>query len=157
MDIISRLEKYKGIKFTPQTFSRHIRRVKEDCIDRFRVFIDPTIFDLFHTLVIHVKSHSSLNYLLAKTLEEKPIPFNSSFKFSKTEFSWYLRLPSNHLFELLAGLQPLVDELNYYAIDKPTSKGYPPWYKTFDDVKQEWRQDEKFMVGDVFKILKKDN
>ena len=150
VDIIETLKNKKDqIDFTPQTFSRHIRRLKEECVDHFRVFIDPQIFDLFHTLVIYVKCNPIIIHHLKQRLEEEPIPFTSTFKHAEKEFFWYLQLPNQHLFALLARIQPLVQELNYYAIDKPTSKNYVPWYYTFDDVRQDWKKDVKFMVTDV--------
>ena len=105
VDIIETLKNRKEqIDFTPQTFSRHIRRLKKECIDHFRVFIDPHVFDLFHTFVIHVKCSPLVILQLQRLLEDKinPMPFTSTFKHAEKEFFWYLQLPSNHLFSLLA-------------------------------------------------------
>ncbi len=140
-------------KFTPQTFSRRLKRIKEYCIRGYRVFLDPYIFDLYST--VFVWGHGSKENLekLKTRMRIRPIPFSSTFKISNNQLFWYLVLPPTHLSELLFHLRPILTNMRFNYIDFTRSKTYRLWPPTFDDQKCDWRIDREFMIEEVLEKL----
>jgi len=142
-----------GYSFTPQTFSRKLKRLKEECISGYRVFLTPSIFDLYSTVLIWGQSNTQELLQLQSKMLAQPIPFSSTFKVYERNFYWYLHLPPTHLSELLYQLRAKLEDMRFNYIDYVRAKTYLPWPLTFDEEKKDWFKSEEFMVTDVLKKL----
>lgn len=152
IEMISAL-KQQGFDFTPQTFSRRLKRVKDECITKYRVFMDLASFDLLNCIIILGKGDKKIIQELSQRVISHQIPFHSVFKSEKSRFFWYLYLPTTHTADLLFYLRPLLTDLKMYYIDQPRSQAFLPWAETFDEKQEDWRVGQKFMVDDVIAAL----
>ena len=143
-----------GYSFTPQTFSRKLKRLKEKCISGYRVYLNPNIFDLYSTVLIWGHSDPAILTSLQSKMLSHPIPFSSTFKINNDVFYWYLHLPPTHLSELLYQLRTKLTDMRFNYIDYVRAKTYLPWPPTFDEKKKDWRSDEAFMLSDILRELK---
>ncbi|MHA1771082.1 MAG: hypothetical protein ACTSYL_12945 [Candidatus Thorarchaeota archaeon] len=144
-----------GIKFTPQTFSRRYRMIREECIEGHRVTFDPEVFDIYSNVVIFGKGDESNLTTLRSRLETKPIPFESTMRTVKENLFWFVRLQPTQLSPLLANLYSHLDEMSVCLVDYTNSMRYYLWPETFDEESRKWRTDRKFMVDDVIEAALK--
>ena len=152
MDALSTKNK---ISFSPQSFSRRFMKIKEECVDLFRVFIDPNAFQLITPVLILGKGDKIKIKELAMRLSLDPIPFNSVLKTRDSHFFWYLHLPSIFLTYVLNKLQDILTELHFLYIDVGTVRTWGLWHETYDDNNHNWIQTREFMVDDVLQAIKK--
>ncbi|MHA1746463.1 MAG: hypothetical protein ACTSWW_10715 [Promethearchaeota archaeon] len=148
--IMKVLREKSEIDFSPQSFSRRFMKIKEECVDLFRVFIDPNAFQLITPVLILGNGDASRISELTTRLKTDPIPFNSVLKTRDTQFFWYLHVPSIHLTYILHELQGILTELQFLFIDVGTVQTWGMWHDTYDDAAHNWIQTRKFMVDDVF-------
>ncbi|MFX0062250.1 MAG: hypothetical protein ACFFC7_08675 [Candidatus Hermodarchaeota archaeon] len=154
IEIMECLQK-NGFKFTPQTFSRRLKRIKEQCIRGYRVFLDPYIFDLYSTVFVWGHGSKEDLEILKARMTISPIPFSSTFKISNNQLFWYLVLPPTHLSELFFHLRPILTNMRFNYIDFTRSSTYRLWPPTFDDQQSDWRIDREFLVDQVLENLQK--
>jgi len=152
-EIIEDLKK-DGFEITPQTFSRYVKQVKKHCIKDYRVYLTPTIFDLYSTVLIWGSSSEETILDLESRIVRASFPFSSTFKVNKTNFFWYLHLPPSHLANLLFNLRSKLTDMHFNYIDYNRATSYLPWPPTFDENKKDWRTDRDFMIESVLKELK---
>lgn len=148
IDIMESLQK-NDFKFTPQTFSRRLKRIKEQCIRGYRVFLDPYIFDLYSTVFVWGHGNKEDLEILKARMTISPIPFETIFKISNNQLFWYLVLPPTHLSELLFHLRPILTNMCFSYIDFTRSRTYRLWPPTFDNQQSEWRIARAFLIDNV--------
>ena len=154
-EIMHTLQTKSNINFSPQSFSRRFMKIKEECVDLFRVFIDPNAFQLITPVLILGKGDQSKIKELVMRLELDPLPFNTVLKNKKSQFFWYLHLPSIFLTHILNVLQDILTELQFFYIDVGTVRSWGLWHETYDDDSHNWIQTRKFMVDDVLRGVSK--
>ena len=152
-EIMADLKK-DGIEFTPQTFSRYIKKVKEECINGYRVYLTPKIFDLYSTVLIWGSSKRKVIEDLESRMLQLSFPFSSTFKTKNEQLYWYLHLPPSHLSNVLFNLRNKLTDMHYHYVDFNRATSYLPWPPTFDNEKQDWKTDSEFMIDNVLKGLK---
>ena len=151
-EIIEDLKK-DGFEITPQTFSRYVKQVKKFCIKDYRVYLTPTVFDLYSTVLIWGSSSEESIQNLESRLIRLSFPFSSTFKVNKINFFWYMHLPPSHLTNLLFNLRSKLTDMHFNYIDYNRATSYLPWPPTFDENKKDWRIDHDFMIDNVLKEL----
>jgi len=147
--IMEVLQEKSQIDFSPQSFSRRFMKIKDECVDLFRVFIDPNAFQLITPVLILGNGDSNKIRELMMRLKGDPIPFNSVLKTRDAQFFWYLQVPSIFLTYILNKLQGFLTEYQFFYIDVGTVRSWGLWLETFDDSKRDWIQTREFMVDDV--------
>ncbi len=152
-DIIVDLKK-EGYKFTPQTFSRYIKKVKDECISNYKVNLAPTIFDLYSTALIWGSAKRTTIQDLESRILQLTFPFSSTFKINNNNLFWYLHLPPSHLSNVLSHLREKLTDMHFNYIDFNRATSFLPWPLTFDNEKHDWRTDTEFMIDSVLKGLK---
>ncbi|QEE17392.1 hypothetical protein DSAG12_03226 [Promethearchaeum syntrophicum] len=148
-EIMDVLETKNQINFSPQSFSRRFMKIKEECIDFYRVFIDPNAFQLITPVLILGKGEKMEIKKLVIRLQKDPIPFNSVLKSKNSHFFWYLHLPSLYLTQILHKLQAILTEIQFFYIDVGTVKSWGMWHETYDNDNHDWIHTHEFMVDDV--------
>ncbi|MEA2071831.1 MAG: hypothetical protein U9O98_11155 [Asgard group archaeon] len=152
IDIIKKLKK-DGFDFTPQTFSRYLKKVKNNCIKNYRVFLKPTVFDLYSTVLIWGEADKKVVKDLEVRLLSLTFPFSSTFKTNQENLFWYLHLPPSHLSNLLFTLRKKLTDMHFNFIDYNRAQSYFLWPQTFDEEKQDWIVNEDFLLNNVVKNL----
>lgn len=152
VEIIADLEE-KGYDFTPQTFSRYLRKVKKLCITDYRVFLAPNIFDLYSTVLIWGSAPEKVLQDIQSRMLKFSIPFSSTFKIRDQHLFWYLHLPPTHLSDILHHLRHTLTDMHFNYIDYNRAKAYLPWPLTFDDETSDWKQNRAFIVDSVLENL----
>lgn len=152
IDMIENLKK-RGYPFTPQNFSRRLKRVKETCLNEYFLFIDPSATDILNSIFIMGKADPLVLKKIHYMMETNPPPFLSKFKSLDDQMFWYIHLPPTHISSLLNHLRLLLTEMDFYYIDHPNSISFPIWDKAYDEENQQWRTGQKFMMDDVLKAI----
>lgn len=124
-------------------------KIKEECVDLFRVFIDPNAFQLITPVLILGKGDPNKIRELMMRLKRNPIPFNSVLKTRDAQFFWYLQVPSIFLTYILNNLQGFLTDFQFFYIDVGTVRSWGLWLETYDDSKHNWKQSREFMVDEV--------
>lgn len=155
-EMITRL-KSRGWEISVPTFSRRLKMVKEECIDKHRVFINPKTFDIFNTFLIWGYGDEKELQKIKTRMENYQIPFISTLKIDSYKLYWYLHLPTSHMSDLLFCLRPKLQELHFNYIDYPRTKTYLLDTDAWDEKKQNWRIDEDFCINQVLNSLKQDS
>jgi hypothetical protein len=150
-EILESLRK-QGVEFTPQTFSRRYATIKEECFIKYRTFIDPTIFDVYNSVIISGEATKKYLKDLSDRLESNPVPFESSMRTDGKELFWYVRLQASHLSKLISRMSSDLNNLAVYLLDSSESYRYFLEPSAYDDQKHSWIQDERYMINDVLKI-----
>lgn len=150
--IIEALAK-SGVKFTPQTFSRRYRMIREECIEGYRVTFDPSAFDIYSNLIIFGNGGEEYLKILRARLEKSPIPFESTLKTVGSELLWFIRLQPTHMSALLTNLYAQLEDMSVSIADYSHSLIYYIWPETLDEINHRWRTDRKFMVNDVLEAV----
>ncbi|MFW9977316.1 MAG: winged helix-turn-helix transcriptional regulator [Candidatus Thorarchaeota archaeon] len=148
LDIIKSLNE-KGIEITPQTFSRRYKMIQKDCFNGFRTNFDPTIFDVYTSVI--VSAEGSKQYLsdLRTQLITNPFPFFSTLRIVENHMFWFLRLQSAHLSNLLSNLYSNLNHVSVFLADYSSSKVFNVWPEAFSDERNGWITDYDFMVTKV--------
>ncbi|MHA1675024.1 MAG: hypothetical protein ACTSYI_15515 [Promethearchaeota archaeon] len=84
-------------------------------------------------------------------------PFNSAVKYNDTAISWFLHVPSSHVYSFLPLVRPYLETLQYHYLDTPNSYSYHLTPENFDETRKIWRKDEGFMVDDVLSEISDPN
>lgn len=151
LEIIQALNE-KGVDITPQTFSRRYKMIQKDCFNGFRTNFDPTIFDVYTSVIITAEGPK--NYLsdLRAQLVTNPFPFFSTLRIVDQHMFWFLRLQSAHLSNLISNLYSNLSDISIFLADYSSSRVYHVWPEAFMDEKNGWNTDHDFMVSDVLNI-----
>ncbi|HUU77933.1 MAG TPA: Lrp/AsnC family transcriptional regulator [candidate division Zixibacteria bacterium] len=154
LELIDILKK-DGYDFSPQTFSRRLKTIKSECISEYRVLLNPSYFELYSAVLIYGTGSKDELLELQSKMQQKPVPFSSTFKIAENHLYWYLHLPPTHLSDLLYHLRKKLNELHFNHIDYVRSRTFLLWPPTFDEETHEWRKDKAFIVDNVLNTLDK--
>ena len=147
--------KKRGWDISPPTFSRRLKIIKDECIEIYRVFINPRSFDILSPFLIWGYGNNETIEKIKLLMEESPIPFTSVLKIKGMLIYWYLHLPTSLMSDLLNLLRPIISELHFNYVDYPRSHSYLPNTEAWDEKAKNWRFDEKYCVTDVLEFLNK--
>ncbi len=150
LDIIERIQR-QGVEITPQTFSRRIQRMKDECIQTFVMDCDPGIFDIYNTVLIRGQADDGHINELWSRLKKVQIPFASTFKICGNELSWWIRLQSSHLSTLISNIYAKFQSMSVCLVDYSHTKVYYLWPETYDEDNNQWRTDREFMIDSLLK------
>jgi len=152
-DLIETLRK-NGTSFTPQTFSRRYRMIRNECIDGFRVTFDPSAFDIYTNILILGTGGSAFLQRLRTKMVRNPIPFESTMRVSGNQLFWYIRLQPSHLSPVLTNLFSSLKQMTVCLLDYTHSYLYYVWPETLDENTHSWRTERQFMIDDVLRSTK---
>jgi DNA-binding Lrp family transcriptional regulator len=141
----------KGVAYTPQTFSRRYKMIQKDCFEGYRANFDPTVFDIYNSVIIMGEGTKSYLQKLKAKLISEPIPFQTTLRVSENHLFWYLRLQSIHLSKVISNLYRDLKNMSIWNADYASSMSYYVWPEAFDDGERKWRTDHDFLVGNFLK------
>lgn len=144
-DIMQEL-KGMGVEFTSQEFSRRMQLLKEHFILQYHVYIDSDTFDLYSNVVITANCDPDFSSAFQSLIKTRPFPFRTTLRMTDDFMFWYLRLPSGHLSKLLSILHENVENLRLSTIDYEKTSVYGIWDEAFDEERNQWRTDPRFMM-----------
>jgi len=153
LEIINELNR-QGVSVTPQTFSRRYKMIQSDCFKGYSANIDPTIFDIYNTVVITGEGRKKYLAQLRNNLIEKPIPFLSVLRTIGSDLFWYLRVQSVHLSKIINQLYGELSNFSLDIIDYARSMIYVLMPEAFDEENKNWITTEDFMISDPLKSVK---
>ncbi len=153
LEIIQALNR-KGVDITPQTFSRRYKMIQQECFNGYRTNFDPTIFDVYNSVIITGNGDRKCLRNLRDRLVSNPIPFASTLRVSDDHLFWYLRLQSLHLSNVLARLHGALDDMSVYVLDYSSSLAYYVWPEAFDGEQRRWKTGHAFIVDEPLNAIK---
>ena len=127
-----------------QRISAKLKRLAEEVVEDYRVFINWTHFDVYNTPFVVAKAPESSSDRLIGLLGEGGFPFGSAIRRTKDGFVWSARLPSGHVSELVTFVWSMAESYEILMIDYKHSQVYGLWAETYDDEAQQWRTDKEF-------------
>ncbi|MFX0091299.1 MAG: AsnC family transcriptional regulator [Candidatus Hodarchaeota archaeon] len=143
----------------PQMFARRINFLRENVVERARIFLNWTVFDLYQTFAFIGNAPPATCNRLYNHLIENPLPFESVFFLIEKGFMWYVRAPPSHFSILADFIWSITPQYDSFMIDYRQSMVYALWPETFDESTNQWKKSQKFLVEDVFQQIldKKEN
>jgi DNA-binding Lrp family transcriptional regulator len=153
IEIIQRVGLDKDQTGIQQDISKRIRRLEEELIDTYRVFINWAHFDVYNTPLIIAKADEQTSSRLVSRLSEGEFPFASTIRQTPQGFVWSAQLPSAHLSELVSLVWRLCDSYELLILDYKHTQIYGLWAETFDIKTGDWRTDRKFCLEDPLKKI----
>ena len=145
-DIIKNLGMDKNKMGVQQKVSSKIKRLDQEAIESYRVFINWTHFDVYNTSLILAKAHEDVSNRLLAHLRNDPFPFESGIRKTGEGFVWSVRMPPAHLSELVALVWQISENYEILNIDYRNSEFYGLWAQVFDNEKQDWRTEMDFCL-----------
>ncbi len=152
LEIINALKR-RDVEITPQTFSRRYKLIQKDCFNGYRTNFDPTIFDIYNTVLIMGEGEKVFLNELRTQLLTNPFPFLSTLRISGNHLFWFLRIQSIHLSKLITNLYERMKSLSFCYADYSSSKAYYVWPDAFDDDLRGWITSQEFIVDNVLANL----
>ncbi|MHA1610920.1 MAG: MarR family transcriptional regulator [Promethearchaeota archaeon] len=152
--------KYPGraeFNFTAQTFGRHLKRITDECVSLYRVAFHNLSTEPLNPILLLGTAKITNILKLVQRIKHIPFPFNSVFKYNETGISWFLHIPSSHIYPLLPLIRPYLDSMQFHYLDAPNAYAFNLSTQNFDQTRKIWRQGEDFMLGDVLKEIKDPN
>jgi len=143
-DIIESLGFDKNTPGVQQKISAKLKRLKNEVIESYRVFINWTHFDVYNTPLIIAKAHSKTSDRLVKHLSDSNFPFGSSIRKTLDGFVWSARLPSGHFSELVGLVWKISESFEVLILDFKHSQIYGLWADAFDGESSTWRLEREF-------------
>ncbi|MFX0093774.1 MAG: winged helix-turn-helix transcriptional regulator [Candidatus Hodarchaeota archaeon] len=137
----------------PQMFGRRLNFLRENVVERTRVFLNWTAFDLYQTFAFIGKASPDVCKCLNTHLLQNPLPFESVFFLIEKGFLWYIRAPPSHFSILGDFVWSIAPQHNSFMIDYRQSEVYGLWPETFDDSTHQWKKSHKFMVEEVLQQI----
>jgi hypothetical protein len=136
-----------------QKVSARLKRLKDEVIESYRIFINWTHFDVYNTPLIIANCDSNITDRLIKHLSTSMFPFGSIIRKTNDGFIWSARLPSGHLSELVAVVWKITDFFEVLIIDFKHSQVYGLWAETFDKDNNKWRSEKEFCLDSPLKAI----
>jgi len=146
---IRQMEIARLINTQPYTLTRKRKFLQEHAIIDYRVFLGWRVFNIFNSILFVVRTTPEKSREFALRIYQYPIPFQSTFRFSKDGFIWYVALPQDQMSDFMTGLWNMFSDFDMYWMDYKTSETYIFWPETFDLEKKRWKTCRKFMINDV--------
>jgi len=153
IEIIEALDMDKNEPGIQQKISARLKRLDEEVVESYRVYINWTHFDVYNTPIIIAEAEEEVTDRLIAYLSVSKFPFSSSIRKIETGFIWSARLPSAHLSELLAFVWKLTKRHEILIMDYKHSQVYGIWAETFDGKTNSWRTDREFCLDTPLKSI----
>ena len=154
IDIIANIGLNKDKMGVQQKISNRIKRLNQEAIESYRVFINWTHFDVYNSSLILAEAENEVSDRLIKHLRQEPFPFGSGIRKTPKGFAWSARMPSSHLSELISLVWRISEKFEVLSIDYRNSEFYGLWAETFNNKTQDWRTDRDFCLVGPLKALK---
>ncbi len=152
-EIIDALGMNKQAPGVQQKISSRLKRLSDEVIESYRVYINWTHFDVYNTPIIIAEADEDTTDQLISYLATSKFPFGSSIRKIKNGFIWSARLPSAHLSELVSFVWKLVKSYEIMIIDYKHSQVYGLWAEAFDSSNRSWRSDAEFCLHTPLKAI----
>jgi DNA-binding Lrp family transcriptional regulator len=146
IEIIEALGMDKNEPGIQQKISSRIKRLGDEVVANYRVYINWTYFDVYNTALIIAKADDDMTNRLISYLPKNKFPFSSSIRKIKTGYVWSARLPSAHLSELITLNWQIAKSYEVLILDYRQSQVYGLWAETFDANKNMWRAEREFCL-----------
>jgi len=146
IEIIEALGMDKNEPGLQQKISSRLKRLEEEVIESYRVYINWTHFDVYNTPLIIAKADENTTNRLIAHLSTSRFPFGSSVRKIESGFVWSARLPSAHLSEMISLVWSITKTFEVLIIDYKNSQVYGLWSETFDERTNSWRIDREFCL-----------
>lgn len=153
IEVIEALGLDKNESGIQQKISSRLKRLGEEVVESYRVFINWTHFDVYNTPIIIAEADEDVTDRLISYLSVSKFPFGSSIRKIKTGFVWSARLPSAHLSELVSLIWKLTKRYEILIMDYKHSQVYGLWAETFDEKTNSWRIDKEFCLDMPLKSI----
>jgi hypothetical protein len=144
---------YKNTPLVKQKVSSKLKRLSEEVVESYRLYINWTHFDVYNTPTIIAKADEKVTDRLIAYLGVSKFPFASSIRKIESGFIWSARLPSAHLSELLSLVWKITKSHEILIIDYKHSQVYGLWAETFDSETNSWRTDREFCLDAPLKTI----
>ncbi|MFX0061681.1 MAG: winged helix-turn-helix transcriptional regulator [Candidatus Hermodarchaeota archaeon] len=122
-----------------QTFSRHFKKLNQEVITGYRLFLDWRTLDMHNSIMFRCVANDQITASFYQTLERYPIPFESTIRKQGDGFFWFIRLPPAQLSDLYNIIWKNVEKLETIIFDYKSSEHYGLWHETFDVKKHKWK------------------
>jgi len=129
-----------------QSVSARIKRLKQEVIDSYRIFINWTHFDIYNTPMLIVNASKCVTNQLIHHLTHSDFPFGSSIRPIEQGFVWSARMPSAHLSELVSLVWKISKSFELLMIDYKHSQMYALWSETWNAKRRTWETDKDFCL-----------
>ena len=136
-----------------QKISSKLKRLDEEIVESYRLYINWTHFDVYNTPVIIAEAEEAITDRLISYLSTSRFPFGSSIRKISSGFVWSARLPSAHLSELLSLVWKITKSHEILIIDYKQSQVYGLWAEAFDVKTNSWRSDKEFCLDSPLKAI----
>lgn len=146
IEIIDSLGMDKNEPGIQQKISARLKRLSEEVVADYRVYINWTHFDVYNTALIIARADDDVTNRLISYLPKNNFPFSSSIRKISTGFVWSARLPSAHLSELITMVWRIANNYEVLIIDYKHSQVYGLWADAFDAEVNSWRTDREFCL-----------
>jgi len=146
IEIIESLGLDKNEPGVQQKISSKLKRLSEDVVESYRVFINWTHFDVYNMPIIIAEAEEDVTDRLITHLSTSKFPFASSIRKIESGFIWSARLPSAHQSELLSLVWRIAKRHEILISDYKQSQVYGLWAEAFDPETKSWRDDREFCL-----------
>jgi DNA-binding Lrp family transcriptional regulator len=153
IEIIEALGMEKTEPGVQQKISSKLKRLSEEVVESYRVFINWTHFDVYNTPIIIAEAEEDVTDRLINHLSTSKFPFASNIRKTESGFVWSARLPSAHLSELLSLVWKITKSHEILIIDYKHSQGYGLWAEAFDTEAKSWKSDREFCLDSPLKSI----
>jgi hypothetical protein len=153
IEIIEALGMDKNTPGVQQKISSKLKRLSEEVVESYRLFINWTHFDVYNTPIIIAEADEDVTDRLISYLSTSKFPFGSSIRKIETGFIWFARLPSAHLSELVSLVWKVSNSHEILIIDYKHSQVYGLWAEAFDYKSRSWKTDEEFCLDTSLKSI----
>ncbi|MGY5879758.1 MAG: hypothetical protein RTV31_05880 [Candidatus Thorarchaeota archaeon] len=153
IEIIEALGMDKAASGIQQKISSKLKRLSEEVVESYRLYINWTHFDVYNMPIIIAESEEDVTDRLIAYLSTSKFPFASSIRKIESGFIWSARLPSAHLSELLSLVWRIAKRHEILIIDYKHSQVYGLWAETFDGKTNSWKTDREFCLDTPLKSI----
>ncbi|MGY5873490.1 MAG: hypothetical protein RTV72_14680 [Candidatus Thorarchaeota archaeon] len=153
IEIIEALDMDKTTPGIQQKISSKLKRLGDDVVESYRVYINWTHFDVYNTPIIIAEAEEEITDRLISYLSDSKFPFASSIRKIESGFIWSARLPSAHLSELLSLVWKITKSHEILIIDYKHSQVYGLWAEAFNSDTKSWRNDREFCLVSPLKSI----
>jgi len=136
-----------------QRISSKLKRLDEEVVESYRLYINWTHFDVYNTPLIIAEAEEEITDRLISYLSTSKFPFSSSIRKISSGFIWSARLPSAHLSELLSLVWKITKSHEILIIDYKQSQIYGLWAEAFDPESNSWRSDREYCLDSPLKAI----
>jgi DNA-binding Lrp family transcriptional regulator len=153
IEIIESLGMDKNAPGVQQKISSKLKRLSEEVVESYRLYINWTHFDVYNTPIIIAVADEQVTDNLIYHLSTSKFPFGSSIRKIESGFIWSARLPSAHLSELISLVWKISKSHEILIIDYKHSQIYGLWAEAFDEDTKSWKTDREFCLDTPLKAI----